>query len=137
MLRLNPNDNQGIRDLVPATLLALGRNQEVLDFTAKHGRADAIPAYAAALATFRLEGNSPAARKLLTAAIGVNRYVPHHLARSSRPVPENELGYSPGQPSEAAYCIDEIGAAWRATPEALRWIGAALPPPAGRKQRRR
>ena len=136
MLRLNPNDNQGIRDLVPATLLALGRNQDVLDFTRKHGRDDAVPAYAAALATFRLKGNSADARKDLAHAVRVNPHVPHHLARDTRPESESEFGYSPGRPSEAIYCLDELGVAWRATPGAVQWIAAALPPPATRKRRR-
>ncbi|MDB5318811.1 MAG: hypothetical protein JWN40_442 [Phycisphaerales bacterium] len=137
MLRLNPNDNQGIRDLVPATLLALGRDRELLDFTTTYGRHSAIPAYATALANFRIEGNSAAARKSLSHAVALNRHVPHHLARGTRPVPESDFGYSPGQPSEAAFCIEEIGPAWRATPGALHWIAAATPPPATRTRRRR
>jgi len=137
MLKLNPNDNQGNRDLVPASLLALGRNQEVLDFTQKYGRDNAIPAYASALASFRLHGNSPESRNYLEHAIASNAYVPQYLTGKATPPPQDPLGWSPGQPSEALFCLLELAPQWEATPGALKWIASTTPPPKPRKTRKR
>lgn len=134
MLRLNPNDNQGIRDLIPAPLLALQRNQEVLNFTKEVGRDSAIPAYAAALASFRLQGDSPESRKLRTQAITLNRHVPKYLASQSEPIEDHRDGYSPGKPSEANYCLQELEAAWKSTPGAIEWLISAKPPAKRRRK---
>lgn len=136
MLRLNPGDNQGIRDLVPASLLALQRNQEVLDFTQKIGRDTAIPAYAAALAAFRLQGDSPQARELRATAIALNRYLPNYLAGKSAPAEDHRAGWSPGKPSEASYCLEELETAWTATPGSIQWLASEKQPPAKKRRRK-
>jgi tetratricopeptide (TPR) repeat protein len=140
MLRLNPEDNQGARDLVPACLFALGRDAEVLEHLARWGDGQAISAYARALGLFRVEGDSAGARAARAEAVAGNRHVPGFLARGAPPDADWGFGWTPGEPSEAAYAEAELGEAWRATPGALRWLAAAVPPPAargGRKRRRR
>lgn len=136
MLRLNPNDNQGVRDLVPGLLLALGRDRDVLEHLDRWPDGGAIPAYARALALFRLEGDSPAARTARAAARAANPHAARHLTQGTYPESEQDYGWSPGQPSEAQYVIDELAIAWEITPGALKWLAAALPPPPSRSTRR-
>jgi tetratricopeptide (TPR) repeat protein len=137
MLRLNPDDNQGVRDLIPHILLAVGRDREVLEHVARRGDDYAIAAYARALALFRLEGVSETARGALSHAVVVNPHFAHHLSRGTWPVAEGPYGWSPGEPSEAVYALEELAEAWHATPGAVRWLAAAAPPPAARRGRRR
>ena len=60
-----------------------------------------------------------------------------HLVQGTYPEPEQDYGWSPGQPSEAAYVIDELALAWQATASALRWLATAIPPAHARHPRRR
>jgi tetratricopeptide (TPR) repeat protein len=137
LLRLNPNDNQGVRDLIPGLLLEMGRDREVLQHLDRWPGGDAIFAYARALALYRLEGDSAAARTARAAALAANPHAARHLVQGTDPEPEQDYGWSPGQPSEAAYVIDELALAWHATPNALRWLAPAVPPAHARHPRRR
>jgi tetratricopeptide (TPR) repeat protein len=137
MLRLNPNDNQGVRDLIPGLLLEMGRDRETIEHLDRWAPGDAIFAYARALALYRLEGDSAAARTARANALAANPHAARHLVQGTYPEPEQDYGWSPGQPSEAAYVIDELALAWQATPDALRWLATAVPPAHARHPRRR
>jgi tetratricopeptide (TPR) repeat protein len=126
MLRLNPGDNQGVRYLLLSWLLDTGD-----DLTAERLIADydddagASWSYGATLVSFRLHGDSPAARKLLAAALEVNPYVPSFLLGRKR-LPKRLPGLIGfGDESEAIMCASEQIEAWRATPGALTWLMAA------------
>ena len=80
LLRLNPNDNQGVRYILAPWLLELGHD-EPLGALLKQFEDDgsALWAFLKALRAFRLEGDTAAARKLLSAAKKANKFVVEYL----------------------------------------------------------
>ena len=139
LLRLNPNDNQGVRDVLLPLLLITGHNTEagaLLDQYADD--ASAIWKYGWALWTFRQKGDSPAAQERLREAIKINRHVPKYLTgRAEMPemLPDS---YAFGSAEEAMLCADDLGEAWRLTPGADRWLLTFAPKPkTGAPKRRR
>ena len=138
LLRLNPNDNQGTRNLLLPALLITGRNEEA--GTLLEQFAEDISAawkYGWALWTFRREGDSLIARERLKAAIRANRHVPKYLTgKAEWPglIPDS---YAFGSEEEAVITADELGEAWQATPGADRWLAAAKPKKKSRTRRRR
>lgn len=122
MLRLNPNDNQGIREILLATLLEMHDHAEALELTESYDRdCCAIFEYGRALAHFQA-GNFAAAKKALKRAIRANRHVYDHLShRVQLPDDEPEY-YGLGDENEAIVCVDTLGEAIMATPEFLQWI---------------
>ncbi|HEX5472035.1 MAG TPA: hypothetical protein VFW73_09120 [Lacipirellulaceae bacterium] len=93
ILRLNPNDNQGIRYRLASMLLDLERHDE-LDRLLKAYKEDGSAewAYTHALLVFRREGDSDSARAALRAATEVNQHVPAYLARL-KPMPREAPDY--------------------------------------------
>jgi len=138
LLRLNPTDNQGVRDILLPVLLATGRDGEAgAMFEQFDDDIGATWQYGWALWTFRREGDSQLARDRLRAAVRVNRHVPAYLTgRAQRPGPLPE-SYSYGSEEEAVLCADALGDAWRATPGAEAWLTASTPKGKSRARRRR
>ena len=138
LLRLNPSDNQGTRNILLPALLITGRNEEA--GTLLEQFAEDISAawkYGWALWTFRREGDSSIARERLKAAIRANRHVPRYLAGKAPwpgPLPHS---YAFGSEEEAVITADELGEAWRATPGAERWLAVARPKKKSHMRRRR
>jgi tetratricopeptide (TPR) repeat protein len=127
MLRLNPNDNQGIRDLLINCLLELGRDADVWSLLGQYeDDASATWAYSRAIAAFRRGGDSADARKRLAEALERNPHAPA-LLLGKKPIPKrlpDLVGF--GDRSEAvAYASDNIGV-WKQTPGALEWLAAAV-----------
>ena len=120
LLRLNPNDNQGVRHLLLPRLLELGRDAEAARFLKSSDEESAIWAYARALLAFRLSGRSTAASRELRRALQANPYALEALVASELPpVPDH---YSPGSPEEAVICASELRRAFADTPGALDWL---------------
>ena len=138
LLRLNPNDNQGVRDILLPALLATGRDGEAGALLTQFD--DDISAtwqYGWALWTFRREGDSPLARDRLRAAVRANHHVPKYLTGKAEwpgPLPAS---YAFGSEEEAVLCAGELGDAWRATPGAEDWLTASKPKGKSRTRRRR
>lgn len=128
LLRLNPNDNQGVRDVLLPLLLVTGRNAEAGALLGQY--ADDVSAtwkYGRALWMFRQEGDSPAARERLREAIKTNRHVSKYLT-SKAEIPEVlPDSYSFGSVEEAALCAVDLLEAWKATLGANRWLLSAVP----------
>lgn len=123
MLRLNPNDNQGIRELLMPCLIVLGHDKDA-ERLFKMYREDgmAVWMYSRALLDFRKHGDSPAADKSLKAALEENKHVPAYLygdKKMPRYLPEL---YGWGDEDEAVYYVHGNKAAWEATPGALEWL---------------
>jgi tetratricopeptide (TPR) repeat protein len=137
LLRLNPDDNQGVRYALLAALMLAGRDDETAALLAQFGdETTALWRYGRALAVFRREGDSRAARECLREALRSNRHVPQYLTGDDDwPGSPPDL-YSPGSREEAAICDIELGEAWRATPAAITWLRAQAPPRRSRKRRR-
>jgi len=126
MLRLNPNDNEGVRDLLINCLLALGRDEEagqLLKDHAEDGMATWL--YSWALWAFRQEGDSAQARRRLRNALKQNRHVPDFLLgrkRLPRQLPDL-IGFGDEREAVAyaAFALEN----WQRTPGALEWLAAA------------
>jgi tetratricopeptide (TPR) repeat protein len=123
MLRLNPNDNQGIRDLLMPRLIEMERDEEAEALFNEYlddGMASRI--YSRALLDFRKMGDSEISRKSLAAAVKKNKHIPAYLLgrkKMPRSLPEY---YSPGAETEAVFYTKENLEAWKTTPGALEWL---------------
>ncbi len=120
LLRLNPNDNQGVRYVLMPKLLATGRDVEAARLLKSSDEESANWAYARALLAFRLSGRSAAASRELRQAIRVNPHVPELLC-SDKPLP-HPRPYSPGSFEEAVNCAVEMQGTFQATVGALDWV---------------
>jgi tetratricopeptide (TPR) repeat protein len=127
MLRLNPNDNQGIRYVLLSGLLMLRLTDEARELIDEYpDDASAMWPYGRALAAFGTEGSTQSSGALLRSAISANQYVPSYLlGRRKLPATMPEyVGF--GDESEGAYCAVELFAAWYSTPGALEWLAREL-----------
>ncbi|MFQ5830448.1 MAG: tetratricopeptide repeat protein [Candidatus Methylomirabilia bacterium] len=138
LLRLNPNDNQGVRYILLPALLVSGRDDEAGALLRQfEGEPTALWRYGQALWTFRQEGDSRSARDRLREALRSNRRVPKYLAGETEwPDPEPQT-YALGSEEEAVICAGELGDVWRATPGAERWLNAWRSQGRSRKRRGR
>lgn len=138
LLRLNPNDNQGVRYVLLPALLATGRDSEARALLEQfEGDANAVWKYGWALWTFRREGDSRLARERVREAIRANRHVPRYLTGKAKWPASLPASYALGSVEEAVICAHELGDAWRATPGAENWLTARKPKKKSRPRRRR
>jgi tetratricopeptide (TPR) repeat protein len=120
LLRLNPNDNQGVRyELVPL-LLANNRDAEAVELLDTYREPTAQWLHTKSLVEFRHDGGAATARKAMRAAFRANKHVAE-LLRSSDP-PMFPDSYALGSPEEAAVCIHEMAEAWEETEGYLEWM---------------
>ncbi|GAC1470366.1 MAG: hypothetical protein NVSMB9_15410 [Isosphaeraceae bacterium] len=123
MLRLNPNDHQGIRYNLAACLIEMARDEELEALLSRYEKDASVSwLYSAALLAYRREGDSPRARKLLAAGRKKNPFVPDYITgRELLPsrMPET-LGS--GTPDEAVdYAVGFLNG-WRTTTGAMAWL---------------
>lgn len=124
LLNLNPNDNQGVRDILLQLLIVLSEDEEAQNLWKRYNSDKflAVWSYSKALLTFRSQRNTATARKHLKKAIEVNGYVPDYLL-GNEPMPINEpQTYSMGSKEEAIFCYTVIQTAWQMTEGALDWL---------------
>lgn len=127
MLQLNPNDNQGLRYLL------LGWYLEAENVEGAHKLFDAYPDESSAVFAWGrlllalLSKDFDMTPELLAEARECNRYVEPFITGRKR-LPKKRTGfYSPGDPSEALMCMDEIGDAWKQAPYAIKWLKQQKP----------
>jgi tetratricopeptide (TPR) repeat protein len=125
LLRLNPGDNQGVRQLLVNRLVevdAVAEAQELLD--RYDDDESAWMTYARALVAFRRAGDSASARRLRAAALKHNPHAPAYLLGTKK-LPRELPGYHGfGDEAEAMlYAVDGAGP-WRNTLGALEWLAA-------------
>jgi tetratricopeptide (TPR) repeat protein len=129
MLKLNPNDNQGIRYILAGCLLKQDNYGALKELLAAHEDGSAFWLYTRALVAFRESDEQAAA--LVKDALSANEHVPAILA-GAEPEVRSDHGYiTMGGPDEATYYVTECGAAWHRTPGAVPWLAklaATLPP---------
>lgn len=124
MLRLNSQDNQGVRYTLYGRLLELGRDNELARLLKQTRERSAWWAYTFAVLTFKQEGDSKRSRKLLTDAGRLNPHVPDFLL-GRKPMPSRlPDGYCPGHEDEAIAYASFSATAWVATPGALQWLAS-------------
>ncbi len=129
LLRLNPNDNQGVRWSLLPLLLQTGDETEAGTLLQQFAEdASALWQYGWALWLFRAEGDSPASRARLQSARRANRFVSDYLSGKSALPDELPDSYSIGDKEEAMLCADALLAVWRATPGAEPWLRTAATP---------
>jgi tetratricopeptide (TPR) repeat protein len=120
MLRLNPNDNQGIRYSLLAWLLKIHADEQAGKLLKQYDEHTANWSYAKVLLAYRLSGKSTAAERELAVAMKSNRYVPERLLADEDFQPIEQ--YSLGSPEEAEFAARELYPAYEATPGALEWL---------------
>jgi prevent-host-death family protein len=123
MLRLNPNDNQGVRHILVAWLLA-EQDDDAVDALLQEYEDDisAVWQYSRALHRFRVEGASAASNRALAEAMAHNAHVPDYLSgkkRLPRTLPDF-IGI--GDENEAIAYVAQDGALWEREAGALAWL---------------
>jgi tetratricopeptide (TPR) repeat protein len=130
MLRLNPNDNQGVRYTLAGFLLFLDRDDDLARLFQQYPEETSTAwAYTQALLAFRHQGDTPDAQRLLKEARKTNKHVPAYLLGEKFPPTEQPGHYSPGDESEALNYIGSFLAAWKSTPGAIAWLRANVKKP--------
>jgi tetratricopeptide (TPR) repeat protein len=138
MLRLNPNDNQGVRYSLAALLLDMDRDQDLRQLLAEYkDDASAVWAYTKALLAFRDGGESPQADKMLAQAVKVNKHVPAYLLGHKR-LPHDLPPYITrgGEDEAVSYAVGNRRG-WLNTPGAISWLRKTLNVPLPEPPRRR
>ena len=127
MLRLNPNDNQGVRYQLLAALLELQLDKEAARLLKLYeGDIMADWTYGAALLAFRQKGDTATARKKLKKALACNPHIPAYLLGRKK-IPKRLPDHiSPGDATEAISYADGCRAGWSKTVGALEWLATQL-----------
>jgi tetratricopeptide (TPR) repeat protein len=122
MLRLNPNDNQGLRLTLASWLPYLNRDQELADLLSRYDGVTATWTYTKALLAFRQQGDTPESRKLLDVAKKDNSFVLEYLL-DDEPLPmERPDHYGLGDRNEAIIYAADALKVWKSTPGAITWV---------------
>ena len=132
MLKLNPNDNQGVRDPLLGAYLCIDNLQGAGRLLQRYKK-DSMANFAWGRVLERfLSGDSAGAAAALAKAREANCFVEPFLV-GKQPVPRTSPEmYSPGSKEEAVLCMDNVGRAWALHKDAVFWLHdqheTALPP---------
>jgi len=128
LLRLNPNDNQGIRYVLLDRLLFAGSVSEIERLLSLYPEeSGAVWLYGHALHTYRLNGPSAPATAALRRARKANVYVLDYLL-GRRPLPVDLPDYTGwGDESEAAAYVHDAMGLWFDAAGAMEWLEANAP----------
>lgn len=127
MLRLNPNDNQGVRYILAGFLCQLNRHDDLDRLADRYPDDDAAAwTWTLALAEFRRSGDGDASREKLAAALASNEHVPAYLLGKARIPKRLPPFYSPGEKDEAVLYAAEQAPAWAETEGAREWLRSFL-----------
>ena len=122
LLRLNPNDNQGVRYSLVNLLLKLDQEDELRALLDEYNDYSPTWAYTLTLLAFRRDGDTAEARKLLRKALKVNRHVLAYLIGQKRIPNEIYETISMGGEDEAInYAAAHLNL-WRKTPGVVDWL---------------
>ncbi len=134
MLKLNPNDNQGIRYVLLNSLLIAGSNDDVEALLEEYPDDFSVAwHYARALLAYRREGVSAGANRLLKQAIQTNHFVPDYLLGLKLPPETEPEFFTPGDESEAVqYILDSI-VVWLMSPDAVAWLAEQIAKQPGKR----
>jgi tetratricopeptide (TPR) repeat protein len=122
MLRLNPNDNQGVRYTLINYFIVCDRDTEAWELLKKYNEYSAFWVYSRALLTFRKEGKSAIADTLLQNAFKVNKYVAEILTGERKISESSPRAYSPGSIQEAEIYARHALDAWSESENSFIWI---------------
>lgn len=123
LLRLNPNDNQGVRYLLVAARLELNQNDEAGALLDQYdGDIQALWLYARALWRFRTEGDTARARAALDEARRANAHVVKYLLSPESIPLDRPPHFALGSKDEGAYIAEALGDAFETTAGAVLWL---------------
>jgi tetratricopeptide (TPR) repeat protein len=122
MIRLNPNDNQGIRDQLLLYLIRINEFNKFRKYDKLYkDDLGAFSSFNRALFAFKTLGSSANSSKLLQKAIESNKYVIPRLLTKKIPDEFSEV-YGIGDENEAIYYCYFAHQIWRETSGAIDWI---------------
>ena len=124
LLKLNPNDNQGIRYPLAATLLENNKIDALQELLGQYDEPTADWLFTKALVAYVKQGDSIEARNLLGEALSSNPHVaPYLLGEKKLPgqLPEY-VGF--GDKDEAANYVAEFGNGWYQISGAVDWLAS-------------
>lgn len=123
LIRLNPTDNQGVREVLAGWLLYKGRSGEAARLLRQfESDPTAVMAWARALRLFQAFGLTEAAEDALADALDTNEAVAAYLT-GVRPWPDEVPSrYAIGGDEEAVITAFFLGEAWAATPGSIEWL---------------
>jgi hypothetical protein len=122
LLRLNPGDNQGVRDLLLGELVRARRDDEAVTLLQEYKDDFAANwAYTWALVDFR-NGRLPEAEAAAARAFEVNAFVPDVLVADPDDLPPIGDSVTFGGPDEAIAYVEHVGDVWHETPGAVEWL---------------
>ena len=122
LLEFNPNDNQGVRDVLLSLYLmvdSLDGARRLLKQYAEDG--SALFSWGRVLER-HLSRDVYGASTALKEARRENRYVEKYLTGKKQQPLRLPDYYSRGEESEAVYCAFHLGLAWRLHPQAVNWL---------------
>ena len=123
LLRLNPNDNQGVRFVLIVALLDLQRDDEAGTLLAAYpDERQALWLHARALWLFRREGDTTASRAALESAVGANRHALKYLVDLDAMKVNRQPYFTVGSKEEAAYVAVELIDICDSTSGAHAWL---------------
>lgn len=123
LLRLNPNDNQGLRYRLTNWLIELDRDADAMGLLEKYDEGDScLASYPLALLVFRARGDSAESRALLKAAIRSNPHVPALLVGAKKMPKDPPAFMGVGDTSEAISYVLLGASAWQASKGAIDWL---------------
>lgn len=126
MLKLNPNDNQGVRYLLATELLRRGDMPALKRLLATYkDEWSVVWLYTRALVAFREgQGGTADTAMLVADAREANQHVPGILSGAEPPVGSRDGYVTLGGADEATWYMEQYGPAWHATPGAVAWLAA-------------
>ena len=120
LLRINPDDNQGIRYLLLPLLIANGQDDRAKELIAEYADEEAVWLYARALLGFREVGDTTGPRRIVRKAIRQAPYVAGLLLAAD----EIDELVSRQEEENAFFFADVLESAWEASEGALDWLGS-------------
>ena len=122
LLKLNPDDNQGIRHGLLSRYLALGDDAGA-ERLFRHYAHDSSAAFLWSRVLLDLRREDQAAAKVdLLAAMDCNPHVAGFFTGKRKPPARLPEHYSPGDRNEAVLYIANFAEAWLASPDAMDWL---------------
>ena len=122
MLKLNPNDNQGIRYVLAERLMRSGDAKTLKKLLKQYDEdASAIWLYTQALIAIR-DSEVEEAEELAKKAWKANRHVAAVLAGTKEQKPSTNGYVTVGGEDEAAHYVDSWGFDWHTTPGAIKLL---------------
>ncbi len=124
LLKLNTNDNQGIRYLLAVSLLEMGKIDALEELLGQYDEPTAAWLYTKALVAYVKQGDSAEARNLLKKACDYNPHVVSYLLGEKNLPKELPQRIGFGDKDEAVNYAAEFGTGWHQTKGAIDWLAS-------------